>query len=186
MGLVSLELQLYGDAISYFEDVLAMDPNFRKAQQYLANVKKGKAGGSAIPAKVAELQREAERTLAEGLIDRAAEYFRDAGQYCFESAEPELAVQFYRRAVELKKNNYAGQFNLAVALTRVNQIALAAEHLQQAIQIEPNNADAHFSLGQLLAHLGKLPEARAEFQRVLAINPNHNAARQALAALDSE
>ncbi|MEK6247610.1 MAG: tetratricopeptide repeat protein [Planctomycetales bacterium] len=186
MGLINYDLRKYRQAEICLERVLEIDPQYPGAELYLKAARTAKAKFNPIPQQITELEIIAKRFLSAGENDRAAEYFRRAGQLSLSAEDLQLAIQFYRQAVTLQKDNFSAQYNLAVALSQANQTDLAFNHLQEAIRIEPNDDRAYFTLGHLHVIRKHFREAKAAYRRVLEINPSHQPARLALGELQTK
>jgi tetratricopeptide (TPR) repeat protein len=89
--------------------------------------------------------------------------------------EHDLAMQHFRRAVELKEDYYVAETNLAEALTWLGEHREAVDHLRHVLQIAPAHADAHFFLWVALSNLGQWDEAVHHLRRERALEPSFTA-----------
>lgn len=74
--------------------------------------------------------------------------------------------------------------NLAEALSRTNQGALALQHLHQACTLSPQDPRAHYLCGVCLLSLGRPEEAAGEMRTALALKPHYAGAWKVLADLN--
>jgi len=99
----------------------------------------------------------------------------------------ELAIQNYRKAIELDRNSEhpsAWPFlNLAITLQFQNDLAGAETNLREALRINPGFAQAHFQLGLVLEDLGRLDEAAQELRKAALLNASYAEPHMALARI---
>jgi len=97
--------------------------------------------------------------------------------------EHALAMQHFRRVIELKPDYYVGETNLAEALIRLGHYDEAIDHLRHALQVEPDHADAHYFLWVALGNGGKWDEAVAHLRREQALRPSFSGRLEAARVL---
>ncbi|HRE99669.1 MAG TPA: tetratricopeptide repeat protein [Pirellulaceae bacterium] len=95
---------------------------------------------------------------------------------------PELAIEYYRRAIELDPNQPQAQNNLG-AMLALTDPAEAEQRIRLAIALDPTNAEAFTNLGNLSARQGKLVEAIAWYEQALRLDPGSRVARTNLQAV---
>ncbi|HEY1763488.1 MAG TPA: tetratricopeptide repeat protein [Opitutaceae bacterium] len=93
----------------------------------------------------------------------------------------DIAIDHYRKAIDLFPD-YAGTHdNLGVALLRKGQVAEATAQLEVAAQLDPLDPMPHDNLGLAFRREGRMQDALRQFQAALGINPDDNSARFNLA-----
>jgi WD40 repeat protein/tetratricopeptide (TPR) repeat protein len=115
-----------------------------------------------------------------------AEEFRESG-------DREEALDSYRRALRVDRQNLTAQVGVASLVYEQGDLPQAAEEYQKALAIDPEDIGArsgfcqtHMALGDQLRAEGQLDEALGHYQQVLTINEQHLEARERLAAHQAE
>lgn len=93
-----------------------------------------------------------------------------AGDIFFEG-KPELAADYYRRAVEADAGHNNARVQLGAALVRSMKYEEAVPLLEAAISKEPENYVAHANLGTALFKLKQYPTAAREFIWIIQRRP---------------
>jgi tetratricopeptide (TPR) repeat protein len=120
-------------------------------------------------------------------------------QYC-NSGQLDEAVAQYRKALELRPNEFAVHNNLGVALANQAmaqgakgdmagaqiRFAEAMENFAQAIRANPKFASAYSNMGRALQNVGENDQAQTNFERALEIDPLCVDAHQGLGVLLAE
>ena len=75
-------------------------------------------------------------------------------------------------AARLFPDDYATQFNLALAVQRSGDAQAAIPEFEKAIRLAPAEASFHLALGNSLQAAGRLPEARKAFETYLEMEPS--------------
>ncbi|MFH1037176.1 MAG: tetratricopeptide repeat protein [PVC group bacterium] len=90
----------------------------------------------------------------------------------FEGAgRPEAAEAEYRRALEVKPDDYRSRMNLGAILLRQDDAADAVAEFRRAVALRPDRAEAHNNLGSALSRAGRLAEAAAVLEKAIMIDP---------------
>ena len=88
-----------------------------------------------------------------------------------------LAINAYKRALELDPDCAAVYHSLGFAYYKEGEFDLARDALQKAIELNPLNANYHYVFGQLLEDWTELEgawdRAIGEFTRTIELNPSH-------------
>ena len=92
------------------------------------------------------------------------------------------AVKFFEKAIELKPDYAAAQYNLGVAFRTLKQTDSAIECFRKAIEINPAYPDAHNNIGLILLQYGKFFEAVEHFEWAVAYKPDFSQAYNNLGA----
>jgi tetratricopeptide (TPR) repeat protein len=122
--------------------------------------------------------------LKDGQIDRAVEYLTDVvkreqkaafiaslGFAYHEQGQIDLAVQAYRKAIQLDANCIDAHYNLHAALINLLDLSNAIDSLQTLIALSPNDQDALFMLAMLCDYQGNIDSAKTYFDRLLNASP---------------
>ena len=82
-----------------------------------------------------------------------------------------LAVQLFRRVLELDPNHVEANINLGVILAEQGEVIQAVDLFRQAVRARPEAARAHLNLGVALCQLNKLDEAENLLREALRLQP---------------
>jgi superkiller protein 3 len=93
-----------------------------------------------------------------------------AGDIYFKE-KPELAADYYRRAVDADAANNRARVQLGAALVRAQQFEAALPVLGDAISREPDNYQAHANLGTASFKLKRYVQAATEFIWIVRARP---------------
>lgn len=85
--------------------------------------------------------------------------------------KPEVAADYYRKAVESEPNNNRARVQLAASLVRSMKYETALPVLADAIGREANNYAAHANLATALFKLQRYPDAAREFVWLIGVRP---------------
>ncbi len=101
------------------------------------------------------------------------------GNWYLEPAQRQysLAINAYKRALELDPDCAAVHHSLGFAYYKEGEFDLARDALQKAIELNPLNANYHYVFGQLLEDWTELEgaweQAIREFTRTIELNPSY-------------
>ena len=84
-----------------------------------------------------------------------------------------MAVQSFKRAVEIKSDFADAHYNLGLTLQELNQLDDAVKCYEKALAIKPDYAEAHNNLGVTLKDLDQLEEAVKCYEKALIIKPDY-------------
>jgi tetratricopeptide (TPR) repeat protein len=84
----------------------------------------------------------------------------------------ETAVDYLRRAIELRADVAAFHNNLGEAYRASRRTAEAVACYHRALDLSPNYAEAHSNLGNALKELGEPDQAIASYRRALELKPD--------------
>lgn len=93
------------------------------------------------------------------------------------------AMQYYRRAIELRPGYVKAECNIAGGLALVGHTQEAIDHLQKGLQLKPDSAVLLTNLGALLADAGENDQAIACHEKALQIKPHYAEAQFNLACV---
>lgn len=85
----------------------------------------------------------------------------------------EVAVEYIRRAIELKSTDFIYHNNLGNAFQAHGKIEEAVVSFRQALELNPDFPEGHNNLGNALQLQGKVAEAISSYRRALELNPGY-------------
>jgi predicted TPR repeat methyltransferase len=97
-----------------------------------------------------------------------------AGALNLEKERPELAIELFRRAIQIEPAYADAHSNLASAMLKLEHFELACEHYEIALSLSPGDADMHYHLGRAKKSLEHREDAFKLWQSALSIDPNHS------------
>lgn len=184
------------EAISAFQQSLALEPNSVPALNALAQILAGQGKTSEAirqyenvlrlkpywgPAhvglgkalEVAGQPREAERHFRESLQSRVytPAALSALGRLCFEKGWLSEAVTNFTDSLKLEPSDAPTHLNLGVALVLLGRRGEAQSHFAEALRLNPSLAEAHVRLGYELGHQGHDAEALEHFAEAVRLKP---------------
>jgi Tfp pilus assembly protein PilF len=111
--------------------------------------------------------------------EQAMDFFERANSFANQDKIDE-AVEYYKKAVELKPNFIIAQGRLGLLLAQQGRIEEAIGRFRVVLSERPDDYEMHFNVGVLLERQGKIDEAIAEYRQALEINPDYAKARERL------
>jgi tetratricopeptide (TPR) repeat protein len=119
------------------------------------------------------------------LSPRMARAYDNLGLCYYSQNENSLAVDNFKKAIELDRNSQHRSpwpyLNLAITLQSLDQLNDAEANLREALGIDPQFATAHYRLGSVLEDLDRLDAAVDELQRASALDDHYAEPHLALA-----
>jgi tetratricopeptide (TPR) repeat protein len=112
---------------------------------------------------------------------KLASAWRNLGKDMEMTNQFDKAVEFYRKALDLKADHEA-HFNLANALRETKEIDQALAHYRKALEIKGDYAPAHGNLAATLTLMKRYDQAMQHYQRALEIDPEYADAHSNYAA----
>ena len=94
--------------------------------------------------------------------------------------QPERAVEYYKRALQLNPDYDVATINLANAYRRLGQLDAAIAGYERYLQRDPRNGYVHYQIGELFVDKNQLDRAGEHFRRALELDARLAAARNAL------
>jgi hypothetical protein len=88
------------------------------------------------------------------------------------SGEPELAVEYARRAHELSRRNVDYLNTLGVAHAEAGDLEAAQAAFRKALKLKPDGVDALVNLAKVLDKRDELPAALRAYERAYALSPS--------------
>ena len=109
---------------------------------------------------------------AKGLAPKDSETERLIGDICSACSDNEMAIEAYRRSLELKGSNPKAMLSLAVAYLRTDQYDSAKQLLESIVAMEPSNAVAWRHLGFVYLKQREMDTAVQKYLKAVEIDPN--------------
>lgn len=82
----------------------------------------------------------------------------------------EEAMQHYRQALTLRKDNLEAMHGLIAAAFESGDLIMAEKMAREALVLAPQDADGHYNLGTVLHELNRNAEASESFERAVALD----------------
>jgi TolB-like protein/Tfp pilus assembly protein PilF len=159
--------------ISYFQQAIAIDPNYALAYVGLAEAYRGFATGGEMPATEYFPQAKAAAQKAIEIDDSLADAHAILGFIIFwYDWDWNAAEDQYKRAFELDPNNADAHTFYAHMLSNLGRHAEGLAEIKRAIELDPLNARDNALGGQCLLHAGRTDEALASLQKIFELDPD--------------
>lgn len=105
---------------------------------------------------------------------------------CYLQAEKfEQAAQWCESALEVDPNSGAAHDVAGFAYLKLRNLEKSAEHFQRLLALQPDSENGHLYLGEVYQRQMRFELAMRHYAEAVRINPGNEAARNALAALQS-
>jgi len=180
LGVIMLRKGKLEQAVKYYRTAVRLKPDYVDARGNLAAALR-RSGDYAAAIEQYKLvlkegrQRYSRRRLAEICSNIAGSLVK--------LRQPEQALQYYRKAIEIDPNYGRAYYNLAVALTDLNRPDEAIEAYRQAVRVRPTDALAHQNLAMLLGRRKRYKQAIEHFNAAVKYDPGLLSAKSNLAWL---
>jgi serine/threonine protein kinase/Tfp pilus assembly protein PilF len=159
-------------ALEYYEQAIAIDPNYALAYAELASVYTSLAGSSFLDPKKAMPK-------AEAAAKKALELDADLARAHLSIAEVKVsewdwagAERGFERALELNPNLAVAHGSYGDYLSKVGQHERAIDELKLARELDPLRPASHGSFGSALHMARRYDAAIEQFKNALAMDPN--------------
>ena len=164
------------EAVQYFREELALDPNMIGMHMRLGMVlaEQGKLE-EAIEQCRAELELRPEYATAHAGL---AKLLGEAGDNV-------AAQQHFEKALQLNPDSEFAHVNFAYFLIGQNRYDDALEHSRQALRINPGAHEAHNAIGLIMKHRGELELAIHHFSEAMRLQPDDSVARENMLELQA-
>jgi serine/threonine protein kinase/tetratricopeptide (TPR) repeat protein len=162
------------DAVRYYLQAVAVDPNLGRAYSGLAavafNLKKREEADGYFKKALALIDRMSER-----------EKYRTLGAYHIFAGNSEQAVEAFRKLTSLFPGDSAGYTNLSTAYVRLGKMQESIEPSRRAVEITPSNLLRRYNYAIHSMFAGDFSTATAEAERILEKDPQYESAYLTLA-----
>ncbi len=166
-------------ALAYFQQAIALDPNFAAAYANLAGTYLLLAGANDFPSRETILKAKENALKALSLDDQLSTAHEFLGfihfqyDYDFVAAEHE-----FKRALELDPNDASAHESYGVLLSLLGRHEEALSESRQAAEINPLSPSINSSIGMALIDARRYDEAIAQFKKALELDayfiPSYN------------
>ena len=85
----------------------------------------------------------------------------------------DVAVEYFEKALAIKPDYTAVNYNLGLTLQELGQLDAAVESYKKALAVNPNYAEAHNNLGVTLKELGQLDSAVECYEKAITTQPDY-------------
>jgi protein O-mannosyl-transferase len=99
--------------------------------------------------------------------------YNNLGYYLSNKGEPQRAMEFYKKALEIKPNYEDAHNNLGYCLAGQGKYLEAIEEYKKALGINRKLTEAHNNLGNALSNIGELDAAIHEYTVAIEEDPKH-------------
>ena len=161
--------------IEYFQQALALDPNFALAYAGLADCQTllGDVGIQALPPKEAFLQGQRSATRALELDNDLAEAHGTMGHVSMHMFDWPRAERELRRALELNRNYAQACVWQAYYLAFTGQFTDSIASINCALQLDPLSLPVNRSAAELLYFVGRFDESINRFDKSIEMEPHY-------------
>ena len=163
MGMLTLKLGAYDDAVRYYKKLVKMRPNCALSHYNLANSLNSTgqldAAISSYKKAIRNKRNYADAYYALGNV------YSSIGNY-------KKAVMHYKEAIRMQPEFAEAHNNLGIALTKLGRQDEAIDHYYRATRIKPDYAQAYHNLAVMLNICGKNEQAIKTCLKSIKINPN--------------
>ena len=163
MGMLTLKLGAYDDAVRYYKKLVKMRPNCALSNYNLANSLNSTgqldAAISSYKKAIRNKRNYADAYYALGNV------YSSIGNY-------KKAVMHYKEAIRMQPEFAEAHNNLGIALTKLGRQDEAIDHYYRATRIKPDYAQAYHNLAVMLNICGKNEQAIKTCLKSIKINPN--------------
>ena len=97
--------------------------------------------------------------------------------------QPEKAVQYFKKTLELKPDYDLAVHNLAQAYRRMGDDAAALAGFEHYLTLDPKDAFVHYQMGEIWLDRGDTARAEGLFRKALELDPQVAAAKNALGVM---
>jgi arylsulfatase A-like enzyme/tetratricopeptide (TPR) repeat protein len=97
--------------------------------------------------------------------------------------QPDKAVQYFKKTLELKPDYDLAVFNLAQAYRRMGDDAAALAGFEHYLTLDPKDPFVHYQMGEIWLDRGDTAKAEGLFRRALELDPQIAAAKNALGVM---
>ncbi len=158
----------YEEAIKYYQQAVARDPNMARAYSGMAVVHRNRGEEEQAEENIKIALTKPGMSQRERYRIRGASYVI-AGSY-------ELAADEYKALLEQFPADNAGRANLAIAYLYLRNLPEAVAQARKAIEIYPRNVAQRNNLASFLLYAGKFDDALKEADAAIRLNPSFDRA----------
>ena len=175
-----LTLEGYQKAIEYYNQALAIDPNYAQAYAGIAVAYNALGANSYLDPKEMIPKAEAAAKKALELDESNPLAHSMLGRIKFNAWDWEGAGREYRRAIELNPNLPAAYEGYATYLNVMGRHEQAVAQARRVRELDPLRPGVNFSVGYTLFFARRYDEAIAQFKKTLELDQNFGSAHLGL------
>jgi hypothetical protein len=164
-AVIWVRIPVWRDETTLWSDTVDKSPNAAEPHFNLgvALMSRGDDPG-AFSEFTAALERKPDPPLAAAALD-------DLGRIYERRQQPMVALEYFRRAVDVHPESAAAQSNFGGALAEQGRLSEAVEHLTRAARIRPEEPNTHLNLALVLVDMGRRDEGLAELEEAVRLAP---------------
>ena len=170
--------EAFNTAIGYYEQAIAIDPNFALAYTGLARSYSGLGFHGMIPSKEAGVKARTYAEKALGIDDTVSEAHREMGTI-LRNFDWDLvgAEKEFNRAIELNPSLARAHGSKALLLMFMRRAEEAIPSAKRALELDPLSVNTLGAIGVVYLYLGRIDDAIEQFRKSLTIDPENSFVR---------
>ena len=95
------------------------------------------------------------------------------GAISFEKGQKEVAIEHFRKVIELRPHHPHAYNNLGAALMDIGEYEEAKSNLKKAIELQPDYAEAYNNLGNVYKEMEEYNQAISVYEKAIELNPEY-------------
>ena len=95
------------------------------------------------------------------------------GAIYFEKGHKEIAIEYFRKVIELRPHHPHAYNNLGATLIDIGKYQEAKSNLKKAIELQPDYAEAYNNLGNVCKEIEEYNEAILVYEKAVELNPQY-------------
>ena len=95
------------------------------------------------------------------------------GAISFEKGQKEVAIEHFRKVIELRPHHPHAYNNLGAALIDIGEYEEAKSNLKKAIELQPDYAEAYNNLGNVYKEMEEYNQAISVYEKAIELNPEY-------------
>jgi protein O-mannosyl-transferase len=107
------------------------------------------------------------------ILPTYVEAYGELGLAWHRMGNPDLALQYYERAVKLDSKKASTYSNMAIIFFERKEYARALELHKKAVSLDPNFENGYLNIGSIYGQQGDYGQAIENFEKVIRINPTN-------------
>ena len=161
IGLIHSHRGAYGKAIPAYNQGLEIDPNFTEIRYDLISA-------LIMTGKWEQATQEMQKIAGSRTARLSPDYFKLQGFILLWQKQPEKALAYFRKALNMEPNNRAVLLNTGAALSLLNSYSNAEMFLKKAVKASPGDIRPFYALIENSIRAGNLPKAEAYSQQMFS------------------
>ena len=95
------------------------------------------------------------------------------GAISFEKGQKEVAIEHFRKVIELRPHHPHAYNNLGATLIDIGEYEEAKSNLKKAIELQPDYAEAYNNLGNVYKEMEEYNQAISVYEKAIELNPEY-------------